>query len=369
MASWPSVFPRTTSSTFTASLRERGLRGTLCVTVTKRTINNVTVYVNSFIVYGAKMPRQRRKDAGSYVEMGRRFEEVRKKAGFSQAKFGGALGVTGSAIGMIERGMARPSVQLLQALHDKFGVAPDDIMGIAAPPPPMPRDMEMRSVVSARLVAEQLRKDLSPEKLDHLASAVVLYDVLVDGEVVTEEMVRRTIEQLKATRTPPRLQDQFKGLSDASRDHIKGMIRLLAEKEAPALPVVPLFRIAAGKGLEAVDGDEHIEVPIHHAQKALTPGSYALLVVGDSMTGGQDNILDGDVILVTPDPDPPEGSRAVLRRRSTNQVTLKRFYRRGKRVELRPSNPEFKTEHWPADDTEIQGVYAGLIRSSKKRPK
>ncbi len=47
---------------------------------------------------------------------------------------------------------------------------------------------------------------------------------------------------------------------------------------------------------------------------------------------------------------------------TNKRIVLKRFYREGANVELRPANNKYLTIKLPANKIEILGVYRGLIR-------
>lgn len=97
-----------------------------------------------------------------------------------------------------------------------------------------------------------------------------------------------------------------------------------------------LGRIAAGRGLEAVAlEDEAYSL----AAELLSPASgkprYVLRVRGDSMTGAR--IEEGDLLIVEEDEDPPDGA-VVAALLGGEEVTVKRLYRDGETVKLRPEN-------------------------------
>jgi len=58
---------------------------------------------------------------------GAKIKELREINGLSQAKLGEIVGADQSMIGFIERGVKRPSVELLGYIADYFGVSMDDL--------------------------------------------------------------------------------------------------------------------------------------------------------------------------------------------------------------------------------------------------
>lgn len=122
--------------------------------------------------------------------------------------------------------------------------------------------------------------------------------------------------------------------------------------------VVRIFRIAAGRGIEAARGADEIEVPLSMAKDVRN--CYALHVEGDSMI--EEGIHRDDIILVRIHPEPPDGSIAVVRRTTDNLATLKRIYRRGVDLELRPANTTMKPFRWPMAEVAFDGIFLGVLR-------
>jgi len=122
------------------------------------------------------------------------------------------------------------------------------------------------------------------------------------------------------------------------------------------LPLLGL--VAAGSPIEAVEVPDRVEVP----ESLLRGGEcFALRVRGDSMI--EDGIHDGDIILVKKQETAETGQTVVAL--IEGEATVKKFYRRGKQVELRPANPEMKPITVAADKVKIQGVVIGLMRKYK----
>jgi len=118
---------------------------------------------------------------------------------------------------------------------------------------------------------------------------------------------------------------------------------------------VPLMgRIAAGRGLEAVAlEDEAYSL----AAELLSSGSgkrrYLLRVVGQSMTEAR--IEDGDLLVVEEDEDPADGEIVVALLDGGDEVTVKKLYREGETVRLRPRNGGHEDIIVPAESVRIQG--------------
>lgn len=74
----------------------------------------------------------------------------------------------------------------------------------------------------------------------------------------------------------------------------------------------------------------------------------------------EDGIREGDLVIVQQQVAPSNGETVVAV--VQGEATIKRFFRRGAMVELRPANAHMGPLHIDAQDVEIKGVVAGLIR-------
>jgi repressor LexA len=124
-------------------------------------------------------------------------------------------------------------------------------------------------------------------------------------------------------------------------------------------------RIAAGRPIEAVAGNERVTVPAHLlASRGNVPGAndpanhYVLRVVGDSMV--EDGIHDGDFVIVLRREVAEPGEMVVAL--VGDEATLKRIYPEGAMVRLQPANPSMQPFWVPARDVRVQGVVVGLMR-------
>ena len=118
-----------------------------------------------------------------------------------------------------------------------------------------------------------------------------------------------------------------------------------------------LGRIAAGRPIEAVVGDETLTVPAA-LFGARSDDHFVLQVAGESMIG--EGIHDGDWVVVERRERARPGEMVVAL--VGDEVTLKRFYPEGAVVRLQPSNPAMEPLRVPAADLRIQGIVVGLMR-------
>jgi len=137
----------------------------------------------------------------------------------------------------------------------------------------------------------------------------------------------------------------------------------LALEELPASANTPLplvGRVAAGSPILA---QENIEDE-YRVDPALFPRKpdYLLRVEGMSMQGA--GILHGDLLAVHRTPEARNGQIVVAR--VDDEVTVKRFHRRGFQVQLIPENADFEpiAVDLRRQDLAIEGLGVGVIRPS-----
>ena len=130
--------------------------------------------------------------------------------------------------------------------------------------------------------------------------------------------------------------------------------RGISSTSEPVKQIFKLGYIAAGSPIEPIENPESIDIPI-----SLLKGFgnyYALGVKGNSMI--EDNIQDGDTILIRHQQTANDGDRVVAI--TENGATLKVFRKKGKKVYLEPRNKNLKNIF--PESLEIRGKFCGLIR-------
>ncbi len=134
----------------------------------------------------------------------------------------------------------------------------------------------------------------------------------------------------------------------------RGMRLVRPQLAAAELPLAGI--VAAGRPIEAVETTDSIEVP----PSMVGPGeNFVLRVQGDSMVG--DGILDGDYVVVRKQAAAENGQTVVAL--IGNEATVKRFHRRGRRIELQPANPAMMPILLEDEESfRIEGVVVGVIR-------
>jgi repressor LexA len=149
-----------------------------------------------------------------------------------------------------------------------------------------------------------------------------------------------------------------KGYLESPWANQKRAFRLLPLRTTAA--TIPfLGRVAAGAPIEAVEMTEAVEVP----ESLLAGGNnFALQVQGESMI--DEGIRDGDVLIIRKQDHANNGQTVVAQ--IEGEATIKKFYQRDGRVELRPANEEVKPLVVPAEKVEIIGVVVGLVRHYKR---
>ncbi|HEX5863565.1 MAG TPA: transcriptional repressor LexA [Casimicrobiaceae bacterium] len=166
--------------------------------------------------------------------------------------------------------------------------------------------------------------------------------------------------------TPSSAEDHLQALAKkGALEIVAGASRGLKLKQLPGEPVqgtLPLVgHVAAGSPILAVENvvARYRIDPELFASRA----DYLLRVRGTSMRDA--GILDGDLLAVRKTADARPGQIIVAR--VEDEVTVKRFRRRGREFVLEPENPEF--EPIVVDPKKsafaIEGIAVGLVRGVK----
>ena len=123
---------------------------------------------------------------------------------------------------------------------------------------------------------------------------------------------------------------------------------------------VPLLgRIAAGTPVDTFEDSETITVPRFLLGRTRPGQVYALRVTGDSMI--DEHICDGDIALIENRTEARDGE-IVVALVEGSRATLKRLYRFGSEVELRPANSQLAPIRLHASQVSVQGIFRGLLR-------
>jgi repressor LexA len=149
-------------------------------------------------------------------------------------------------------------------------------------------------------------------------------------------------------------------LSRRTEDGAFGLAVKVEEASPDAVCEVPLLgRIAAGAPVDAVEDAEPISVPRFLLGRVRPERVYALRVRGDSMI--DEHICDGDIALIENRTEARDGE-IVVALIDGARATLKRLYRFGPEVELRPANSQLAPLRLLASRVNVQGIFRGLLR-------
>lgn len=143
------------------------------------------------------------------------------------------------------------------------------------------------------------------------------------------------------------VRDKHKARSLTLAPHLE-----LPDERPTMLPLAG--RIAAGRPIEAVEGDETLDLEKIFASRSKT---FALEVQGDSMI--DDHIRDGDYVVCERRKQPRDGD-TVVALLDNGEATLKRLYKDRSGYRLQPANSSFKPIY--TNKLNVQGVVVGVIR-------
>ncbi len=129
------------------------------------------------------------------------------------------------------------------------------------------------------------------------------------------------------------------------------------EVDGSELVEIPLLGcITAGSPIERIENHDLVKVPSNMVRR----NTYALRVQGHSMI--DDNILDGDIIVVEKQVS-AENGQSVVALINNEQVTLKKFYIEADGIRLQPANPDMEPIFLKNEEVQVLGIVAGVIRN------
>lgn len=127
-------------------------------------------------------------------------------------------------------------------------------------------------------------------------------------------------------------------------------------RSSGAIELPMLGYVAAGRPIEAIEGNDSIAVPEEFVRRDST---FVLRVRGDSMI--EDGICDGDYIVVEGRTSPQNGETVVAL--VNGEATVKRFQRdKGGRVRLIPANAAMQPIVVKDKDLAIRGIVVAVMR-------
>lgn len=143
------------------------------------------------------------------------------------------------------------------------------------------------------------------------------------------------------------------------KDNIGGITGAMPRANGPSLALPLMGYIAAGKPLEPYT-DPEATFSVSSSTISGKKPSYVLQVKGSSMI--EDGILDGDFVVIEKSEIANNGD-IVVALVDDSLATLKRFYKEGEQVILKPANREMEPIY--PKQVRIQGVVVSLVRRFK----
>jgi repressor LexA len=134
-------------------------------------------------------------------------------------------------------------------------------------------------------------------------------------------------------------------------------LRLVEEPGGQDLGLPLLGRIAAGRPIEAIRGEETFDLSTF----VMGSNRYALRVKGDSMI--EAGILNGDTVIVE-SRDSARDGEMVVALIDESETTLKRLKRRKDgSIQLTPANASIAPMIYSPERVRIQGIVIGVFRT------
>lgn len=144
-----------------------------------------------------------------------------------------------------------------------------------------------------------------------------------------------------------------------SKKHGYSIVDSVWKQQHTSLPLVG--NVAAGVPIMAVENiEDHFPVPSLLLHGTSEEEAFMLHVKGDSMIHA--GIENGDILVVSSSQPVYDGD-IVVARIDGAEFTVKRFYRKESRIELRPENEAYQSLLLSPDRVTIVGKVTGLMRS------
>jgi repressor LexA len=190
-------------------------------------------------------------------------------------------------------------------------------------------------------------------------------------------------EYLQEKGYPPTIRELMDGLGLSSTNIVKKYLDILERKgyirrqfnspraieivdistktsEVVSVPIVGKVRAGVPHpAVEDIEGYFSLDKTICRNGKA-----FFLRVVGDSMINA--HILEGDLILVVPQPVANNGEIVVAL--INDEATVKRFYKKGDTIQLKPEHPAMKPISIKGESTQVNivGKVVAVVRQFDK---
>lgn len=110
--------------------------------------------------------------------LGDRLKELRKENDYNQAEFGAKIGISMSAVSLLEKGTNNPSEQTIRAICSEFGVRREWLIDGEKPkyPPEAKNDLAIVTrALEGQSEAKKLLIRIIAEMPDDLADAIIAY--------------------------------------------------------------------------------------------------------------------------------------------------------------------------------------------------
>lgn len=201
-------------------------------------------------------------------------------------------------------------------------------------------------------------------KINHLMDTIYHFIISEQQKNGYPPTVREICDGV-GLRSPASVHRYLKMLTDRGflvSDPNKKRAYAVVDKHDHQTEIVPLLgKVAAGLPITSYENREDLfAIPsllLHHSRG---DSAFMLRVDGESMKNA--GIRDHDIIVVEQGQSALDGT-IVVARVDGEDVTVKRIFRSGNTVELRPENEEFESMYYPCERVEILGCVTGLMRS------
>lgn len=249
------------------------------------------------------MPKVTSNKGKPHAEIGTLLRNLRLRRGMSQFDLAGSAGINNSYLSRIENGERRPSPKILKRFSEILDYSYDELV--------------------------------------------------VTSGILSEEFVRSTPERSGPPRdsTTQALQELIQNLQNKPATGNQQVSVSGTRRAVPVFDTVPAGMLKEANVVEAFDDVE--KLVLSDEELGFDPQAFALVVQGDSMV--EAGILDGDILIVSPNTAAADGDIAVVQV-NNRTTTVKKVYIDDNKVILQPANSNYRPQilTYP-DEVEILG--------------
>ena len=258
------------------------------------------------------MPKLTSNEGKPYAEIGTLLRNLRLRRGLSQFDLASASGINNSYLSRIENGERRPSPKILKRFSEILNYSYDEL------------------VVRSGILSEEFVRSTS-------------------APIQTADQAQQALQELISNIQSASPASTATAPSQGPSNHVDPIS--IKRSSVPIFDTVPAGLFKEANVIEAYEDVE--KLVLTEDEMGYDNKAFGLVVNGDSMV--EAGILDGDILIVSPNTEVKNGDIAVVQV-DHSTTTVKKVYIESDRIILQPANSNFRPQvlSYP-DEVEILG--------------